>query len=1158
MDKINLLHNEKIIYDKNKISKSKIKKSNLFNFVGSSYYTNVPSAKVTTADELVRYFHESWNHESKDIMCAIVEHKLIDNLPNMLTPKLIRKHFPSCEACPHGNLTKRPITSNPVFTPYETGERWEFDIKGEWKDDKGKSCPTFSGAKWSLVCYDLKSKFVIGFLLRNLGYLLRFLKHLVLLCKQKHRTIKVFRFDKQFLTDEINTFCMHEHISVEPCIPYEHETLPNVERSHRTIQEVVVKDLSAKSHLTFKYWGMAFFDVIDKMNMSPKHDALTTTPYFEWHGRKPDLLRNPAIPFGSIVMAWIPLEDQTALSGRSIKTYYVGMSDSHKGGILLYNFKTKRTIVRRSYRIMGPSDQIPSLLELEALDFKPIEENESLQNSMVPITISPLVGNESKSSSEDNNEEDDDMPELGGDDSDSEDDEQESIPIVRKPNLPPRKPTEEFYKNDFGRDLCLEVDPSDKPIIQHVPVINKKKKLKPGEFYVEKILNHKGKSDKRSSMHFFVKWLGYDDTHNSWIPWSEAKHLAALDTYLINNVDILVPVEKAYSSFTPIQDEEEVILEDDEKFIPYVINYRPPKTLSGACKEDALREYHNLPPYLAYASKSMNDKTIPRSPSQIPSMPDANHWYKATDSEVESMYSNNCWHDLPPQFDVSSIPKNLILPSMLIYERQFNPDGSFKKYKCRLVIRGDKWVDVYNMNQYASTVKSESVRILLSIAAIEDFHMESVDVKTAFLYPKLKEGEIIYMRRPAGLTDKHMPKIVQLDKCIYGMAAASAYFHEHSDHVLKSFGCVPIAEDDCVYVLEMDGEVAYILKHVDDFGLMSKSQHLIDYIKKKLSGTYKLTVNEDMKFYLGLFIVRDREHRVMYVSQPKYIDDLEIRFKLDKLDTYPSTPMAYYVNPPKFQRVFPLDEIGITDYQSRIGSLLYLAIMTRSDILFAVQSLSRFCKSPTSAHLHAVNRILYYIMGTRDKGLKFQSNNGVILHATVDVSYATHDDMKSHTGLTLHIGDQSGACQAQSKKQTIIADSSTVAELIGTHQAGKEIIWARNFLKSVRYEQKAPTIMYEDNMSTIAMIKNKSNGKRTKHVELRYTIIRDHVTNKIIAVEWMPTTEMTADILTKALAPAPFRHLRSKLLGMAITRWFKQSIPSPKDNILMAQLACLF
>ena len=70
---------------------------------------------------------------------------------------------------------------------------------------------------------------------------------------------------------------------------------------------------------------------------------------------------------------------------------------------------------------------------------------------------------------------------------------------------------------------------------------------------------------------------------------------------------------------------------------------------------------------------------------------------------------------------------------MLIYDKQFNPDGSFKKYKCRLAIRGDKWYDIYNMNTYASTVKSESVRMLLAIAAIENCEIETVDGKTAFL-----------------------------------------------------------------------------------------------------------------------------------------------------------------------------------------------------------------------------------------------------------------------------------------------------------------------------------------------------------------------------------------------------------------------------------------
>ena len=311
-----------------------------------------------------------------------------------------------------------------------------------------------------------------------------------------------------------------------------------------------------------------------------------------------------------------------------------------------------------------------------------------------------------------------------------------------------------------------------------------------------------------------------------------------------------------------------------------------------------------------------------------------------------------------------------------------------------------------------------------------------------------------------------------------------------------------------------------------------------------------------MSYYLGLFIKRNRKLRKMFVSQPKYIDDIIEKYELIDLEIYPSTPMAYYISKEK-EKIYYLDTKGIKDYQSRIGSLLFLAIMSRPDILFAVQCCSRFSKDPTNKNLKAANRTLYYIKGTKDKGIQFHSDNGVILHATVDVSYATHADMKSHTGMTLHIGNHSGACLAQSKKQTIIADSSTVAELIGTHTISKEILWARRFLASIGYEQKQPTVLYEDNMSTISMIKNKSNGKRTKHVELRYTIIRDHITNKLIAVEWMPTADMTADILTKSLAPAPFVHLRGKLLGLAVTRIWNKVTAGLQDFLLKYHLSNL-
>ena len=125
-----------------------------------------------------------------------------------------------------------------------------------------------------------------------------------------------------------------------------------------------------------------------------------------------------------------------------------------------------------------------------------------------------------------------------------------------------------------------------------------------------------------------------------------------------------------------------------------------------------------------------------------------------------------------------------------------------------------------------------------------------------------------------------------------------------------------------------------------------------------------------------------------------------------------------------------------------------------------------------------------------------------------------------------------------------------MAEFVATHTVSKEIMWARNFMKSVGHEQKFATVLYEDNMSTISMIKNKSNGKQTKHVELRYTIIRDHVSKKLIAVEWMDTKNMTADILTKALAPSSFEYLRLKLLGMYVQRLVDNEVPSLKDVYL--------
>jgi hypothetical protein len=193
--------------------------------------------------------------------------------------------------------------------------------------------------------------------------------------------------------------------------------------------------------------------------------------------------------------------------------------------------------------------------------------------------------------------------------------------------------------------------------------------------------------------------------------------------------------------------------------------------------------------------------------------------------------------------------------------------------------------------------------------------------------------------------------------------------------------------------------------------------------------------------------------------------------------------------------------------------------------------------------METVDRIIHYLVGTSSLGLHLHSHEGIVLSATVDASYASHSDRKSHSGFTLHIGSSSGSFLSKSKKQTVTADSSTIAELIAAFLASKEIAWACSILQELGYQQNTPTVLYEDNKSTIHMINNDSNSQKTKHIDVRYNYVREKVAQGDIVMEYRPTSEMTSDILTKALPPKQFLHLRPQLLGMhAVTSLYEELI----------------
>ena len=376
-----------------------------------------------------------------------------------------------------------------------------------------------------------------------------------------------------------------------------------------------------------------------------------------------------------------------------------------------------------------------------------------------------------------------------------------------------------------------------------------------------------------------------------------------------------------------------------------------------------------------------------------------------------------------------------------------------------------------------------------------------------------------------------MPALVRLRKCIYGLKQAANAWRKHLHDSLVSLGFHACVSDSCVYIKVLsDGSIIQLATHVDDVLIIASSQSLIQWFVDSMSVIYQIKVQNPLTSYLGMNISCDPSAKTLTLNQPAYIQDLADKYASSISSEFPVTPML----PAPPEDPTPLTEAEQCLYMSKIGSLLYLAMHSRPDIQLAVSMCSQYMKAATVGHMGAVNRILSYVVGTPHLGITFHGGQGTTLMATVDSSYGNHPDRRSQYGITLHLGTlDSGTVYSVSRKSKCVSLSSTEAEYIALCEAAKLIAWARQFLQEIQCEQLEPTTVFEDNQSTIRMVCNGNDRGRTKHVDIRYHYVRQLLADGVIDVQYLPTIDMLADILTKPLPSSQYLYLRDKLLGLS-------------------------
>ncbi|MBW0573521.1 hypothetical protein O181_113236, partial [Austropuccinia psidii MF-1] len=179
------------------------------------------------------------------------------------------------------------------------------------------------------------------------------------------------------------------------------------------------------------------------------------------------------------------------------------------------------------------------------------------------------------------------------------------------------------------------------------------------------------------------------------------------------------------------------------------------------------------------------------------------------------------------------------------------------------------------------------------------------------------------------------------------------------------------------------------------------------------------------------------------------------------------------------------DAIQATSFQQTIGSINYLAHHTRPDVMFTINQLSKHSIKPNQCHWNALKHLLRYLKGTKDKCLVYKPQAiKETLTGWADADYANDKgDRKSVSGYVI-LAFSNPICWL-SKKQSVVAQSTTEAEYIAMNVCSKQLQWLTFVLNDLGHSPPQP-VLINDNSGAVTISKQASLNANTKHIEVRY------------------------------------------------------------------------
>ena len=507
---------------------------------------------------------------------------------------------------------------------------------------------------------------------------------------------------------------------------------------------------------------------------------------------------------------------------------------------------------------------------------------------------------------------------------------------------------------------------------------------------------------------------------------------------------------------------------------------------------------------------------------------------QAARKELDSCWAKDCFKRTEA---TSTTADAEILPLMWVFTYKFDEDGYLYKYKARLCVRGDlqeTWGDTY-----AATLAIKVFRSLIAIAAAFGLEMFQFDALNAFLNAKLPQK--MYCRTPEGFTTEY-GELLELQRALYGLREAPLLWYQELSSTLKKLGLKPVPGAPCLFT----SNHLIVFFYVDDIVVLVHPLNMSAYqvFKQQLLSRYDIRELGQLKWFLGIRVIREELTRSIYLIQDSFINKITTKFDLKINRRYPDVPLKENYLMPSMEEP---NAARTHRYQQLVGSLAYISTSTRPDVARAHSILARHLQNPGQKHMYAAQHVWRYLIGTKNLAIRASAD---IQHGITSISTleAAQQELEP---LFYGASDAAFADEPETRRssqgylfklyglpidwkatvQRSVTKSTTEAELLSLSLAGSEMEWWQRFFQAIRFDPEFTPSLWCDNQQTVSIATKTIDKLQTKlkHVDVHHHWIRQEISKGRLQVEWKPTAEMPADGLTKILSRQKHAHFVRQL-----------------------------